>query len=75
MCVGCIQLQAFDEIFDVFKEKSRRIDLHSISFQNPAKNFKSGVDSRGETQVRGGNPPFPGFCMKPCIVNQPLQFL
>ena len=23
------------------------------------KNFKSGVDSRGGTQVRGGNPPFP----------------
>ena len=28
----------------------------SISFQNPAKNFKSGVDSRRETQVRGGIP-------------------
>ena len=27
MCVGSIQLQAFDEILDVFKEKSRRIDL------------------------------------------------
>ena len=36
--------------------------MHSISFQNPAKNVKSGVDSRGGTQVREG-----GFCMKPCM--------
>ena len=34
--------------------------MHSISFQNPAKNVKSGVDSRGELKLgREGNPSFP----------------
>ena len=56
------------------KEKSRRsIDLQCIPFlfKNPAKNVKSGVDSRGgELKLGGGGeiPPFPGFCMKPCHV-------
>ena len=44
--------------------------MHFFLFKNPAKNVKSGVDSRGgELKLGGGGiPPFPGFCMKPCHV-------
>ena len=31
--------------------------LHSIYFQKPAKNLKSGVNSRGELKLGGGKSP------------------
>ena len=48
--------------------------MHSISFQNPAKNLKSGVDSRGGTQVRGGKSPFPRVLYETLNVNVSLRF-